>query len=226
MEDLQISGKTVEEATKKALTRLNVGLDGVEITVINPGKSGILGLGAEDALISVKLIETDTGNENTELKVARTILENLLDKMGVAAKIEVQSPPSMVDEDGMDNPFVLNLTGEDMGGLIGRRGQTLDALQYLLRLMFARQTKSKIPLMLDIEGYKQRRFEDLKTLALNVADQVKAKRSSVRLEPMPPFERRIVHMALANDPDVETESIGEGEARKVVISPKYKAAKR
>ncbi len=198
-------------------------MDEIEVTVIKEGRSGILGLGAEDALISVKLLVQDSqGNENEELKAARSILDTLLKGIGVTANIEIQTPESLVDEDGEDNPVVFNVTGEDLGGLIGRRGQTLDALQYLLRLIFARQTKSKMPIMVDIESYKQRRFEDLKTLALNVAEQVKAKHASVRLEPMPAFERRIVHMTLANDPDVATESIGEGEARKIVVSPKYK----
>jgi len=201
-------------------------LEEIEVTVLKEGRNGILGLGAEEALISVKVIEQNSGNENQEIKAARTILETLLKGLGVTASIEIQTPRTLIDEDGEDNPVVFNVTGEDLGGLIGRRGQTLDALQYLVRLMFARQTKSKIPIMVDIEGYKQRRFEDLKTLALNVADQVKAKRSSVRLEPMPAFERRIVHMTLANDPDVETESIGEGEARKIVVSPKYKQTKK
>lgn len=226
MENLQISAKTVEEATKKALIRLNVGLEEIEVTVLKEGRGGILGLGAEDAIISVKLLKqdigNDLGNENEELQKARTILETLLNGIGVTAKIDVQVPQVMLGEDGADNPVVFNVTGDDLGGLIGRRGQTLDALQYLLRLIFARQTKSKLPIMVDVEGYKQRRFDDLKTLALNVADQVKTQKSSVRLESMPPFERRIIHMTLANDPDVETESIGEGEARKIVVSPKYK----
>jgi spoIIIJ-associated protein len=222
MENLQISARTVEEAIKKALTRLNVGLEEIEVTVLKEGRGGILGLGAEDALISVKLLEPDTGNENNELQVARAILETLLNGLGVSANIEIHSPEVMVDENGEDSPVVFNVTGDDLGGLIGRKGQTLDALQYLVRLIFARQTRSKMPIMVDIEGYKQRRFDDLRVLALNVAAQVKEKRSSVRLEPMSPFERRIIHVTLANDPDVETESVGEGEARKVVVSPKYK----
>ena len=226
MEDLQISGKTVQEATKKALTRLNVGLDEIEVTVIKEGKSGILGLGSEDALISVKvLVDDNKGNENEELKAARQILDTLLKNLGVNAEIEIKTPESILDEDGEENPVVFNVTGEDLGGLIGRRGQTLDALQYLVRLMFARQTKSKMPIMVDVESYKQRRFEDLRTLAFNVADQVKTRRASIRLEPMPAFERRIVHMTLANDPDVVTESIGEGESRKIVVSPKLKSSR-
>jgi spoIIIJ-associated protein len=196
-------------------------LEEIEVTVLKEGKGGILGLGAEDALISVKLLEQNTGNENEELKTARTILETLLNGIGVTAGIDIQTPQALVDEDGEDNPVVFNVTGDDLGGLIGRRGQTLDALQYLVRLIFARQTKSRMPIMIDIEGYKQRRFEDLKVMALNVAAQVKEQRSSVRLEPMSAFERRIIHVTLANDPDVETESVGEGEARKIVVSPKY-----
>ncbi len=226
MEDLQISAKTVDEAIKKALTRLNVGLDEIEVTVLKEGRGGILGLGAEEALVSVKLLKQDNednaGNENEELKAARRILETLLNGMGIEAKIDIISPQSILDEDGNDNPVVFNLIGNDLGGLIGRRGQTLDALQYLLRLIFARQTKSRMPIMVDVEGYKQKRFEDLKTMALNVASQVKESQSSIRLEPMPAFERRIIHMTLANDPDVATESIGEGEARKIIVSPKYK----
>jgi len=198
-------------------------LDEIEVTVIKEGRSGILGLGAEDAQISVRLLNQDNqGNENEELKAARTILDTLLKGIGVTAQIEILMPQSLMDEDAEDNPVVFNVTGDDLGGLIGRRGQTLDALQYLVRLIFARQTKSKMPIMVDIEGYKQHRFEDLKVLALNVADQVKAKHASVRLEPMPAFERRIIHVTLANDPDVETESIGDGEARKIVVSPKHK----
>ena len=127
-----------------------------------------------------------------------------------------------LNEEGESNPVIFNITGDDLGILIGRRGQTLDALQYLVRLITSRQTKSKTPIMIDVENYKQRRYEDLRTLALNVAAQVKARRSSFRLEPMPAFERRIIHLTLANDPDVTTESIGEGEARKVVVLPKVK----
>ncbi len=223
MENLEISAKTVEEATKKALTQLNVGLDEVEITILNEGRSGILGLGAEDARIRVKLLHSDNqeNNEDSEsVAVAKDILENLLNKMGIRASIKIEYPEVTNNEDGEVNPVTLNLVGEDLGTLIGRRGQTLDALQYLVRLIASRNSKSKTPIIIDIEGYKQRRYEDLRTLALNVAAQVKAKRSSVRLEPMPAFERRIIHLTLANDPDVATESIGEGESRKVVVMPK------
>ena len=220
MESLEISAKTVEEATKKALTRLNVGLDEVDIQVLNQGKGGILGIGAEDAKILVTL-KPALGNESTdESGEAQKVIADLLELMGVAAQIEVQMPQEAFDEEGENNPVVFNLTGGNLEILIGRRGQTIDALQYLVRLMLTRQSKSKLPIMIDVEGYKQKRFDDLRAMALNVAEQVKAQNSSIRLEPMTAFERRIVHMALAKDSEVTTESIGEGEFRKVVVYPK------
>jgi spoIIIJ-associated protein len=119
-------------------------------------------------------------------------------------------------------PVVINIIGDDLGILIGRRGQTLDALQYFVRLITSRKTKSRTPIMIDVEGYKKRRYEDLRILAANVADQVKARGSSIRLEPMSPYERRIIHVALASDVDVKTESMGDGDSRRVVVSPKSK----
>jgi spoIIIJ-associated protein len=209
----------VEEATKKALTQLNVGLDEVEIVVLNEGKSGILGLGAEDARISVRLLKTDQPPEDS-VEAVKIILEELLSKMGVKSTVKVDFHSPMVDEEEGIKPVVLNITGDDLGILIGRRGQTLDALQYILRLIVSRESKSRVPVMLDVEDYKSHRYEDLRILAMNVAQQVKTQKTSFRLEPMPAFERRIIHLTLANDPEVTTESTGEGEGRKVVVIPK------
>jgi len=210
----------VEEATKKALAQLNVGLEEIEITIINEGRSGILGIGSEDARISVRQIEKPDNRDDKTAQIAADILNNILSKMGVKAKIEIQDHSFPIAEEGESNPITLNIIGGDLGILIGRRGQTLDALQYLVRLIFSRKAKSKSPIIIDVENYKQRRYEDLRTLALNVSQQVKAKKSSLKLEPMLPFERRIIHLTLANDPDVITESTGEGESRKVVVLPK------
>ena len=222
MENLEICAKTVEEATKKALTQLNVGLDEVEITVLNEGRSGILGLGAEDARISVKLLSPEKGEDAEAVKVAQDILENLLTRMDIRATVSIETPKAVVDEEGEVNPITFNIVGDDLGILIGRRGQTIDALQYFVRLITSRQTKSRTPILVDVENYKQHRYEDLRTLALNVAAQVRAKKISCRLEPMSAFERRIIHLTLANDPDVTTESVGEGEARKVMVLPRTK----
>jgi spoIIIJ-associated protein len=221
MENLEITAKTVEEATKKALTQLNAGLDEVEITVLNEGRSGILGLGAEDARISVRLKKSQNVEDSSVAKSAREILENILNKTGIKAEINMEYGTELVEE-GEGNPITLNITGNDLGSLIGRRGQTLDALQYLVRLITTKQTHSKAPIIIDVENYKKRRYEDLRTLALNVAEQVKSKKSSFKLEPMSPFERRIIHLTLADDPEVTTESIGEGDARKVMIMLKAK----
>jgi spoIIIJ-associated protein len=220
MENLEIYGKTVEEATKKALTQLNVGLDEVEISVLNEGRGGILGLGAEDARISVRLLKTQKPEENVA-QVAQEVLEELLQKLDVkaSAKLTPSSPDNNLD---FRESITFNIVGEDIGILIGRRGQTLDSIQYLLRLITAKRTGSRLPINLDVENYKQHRYEDLRTLALNVAQQVKIKKLTLRLEPMSAFERRIIHLTLADDPDVTTESVGQGDARKVMIIPKPK----
>jgi spoIIIJ-associated protein len=222
MESLEICGKTVEEATKKALAQLNASLDEVEISVIAEGKSGILGLGAEEAKIIVKLLSTESNRGKDDIDAAKSILEGLLTRMGFRATINVEKPEMAFNEDGEANPIVFNIVGDDLGILIGRRGQTIDSLQYLVRLISSKQTKTKTPIIVDVEHYKQRRYDDIRTLALNVAAQVKAKKTSFRLEPMPPFERRIIHLTLADDPEVTTESMGEGDARKVVVLPKSK----
>jgi spoIIIJ-associated protein len=220
MENLKISGKTVEEATKKALAQLKVGLENVEITVISPGKGGILGLGSEDAIIQVNVLKNGNIKDTSDIDKAKEFLNNLLVKMGFNAEIEVISPEEEYNEEGEVNPTVFNIKGEDTGSLIGRRGQTLDALQYLVRLITSKRTDLRSSIMVDVENYKQHRYEDLKVLALNVAEQVKTSKTSFRLEPMPAFERRIIHLTLANHPDVTTESTGEGEYRKVVVVPK------
>jgi spoIIIJ-associated protein len=211
----------VEEATKRALTQLNVGLEDVEIIVLSEGRGGILGIGAEDARIRVTLLEPPESNKGNGFGAEATeIVANLIDKMGIKAEISIQNAsPLTQDEVGQDQ-VVLAVSGEEAGSLIGRRGQTLDALQYIARLMLTRKLDTQASLIIDIENYRLRRYEDLRTLAINVGEQVKSKKTSIRLEPMTAYERRIVHMALANDPDVATESVGEGDYRKVVVYPK------
>jgi len=155
------------------------------------------------------------------VSTVRDILDHLLKLLDIQGKIGVKiGIPVFKDEETSVNPIIFNIEGDDLGILIGRRGQTLDALQYLTRILVSKRMTCNLPVIVDVEGYKLRHYEDLRILALNVAAQVKAKKSSFRLEPMPAIERRIIHVTLANDPDVVTESIGEGENRKVVISPK------
>jgi spoIIIJ-associated protein len=235
MENLEISGKTVDEAIAKALKQLGVEREDVNVTILNEGKSGgLFGLGSEDALISVEVLasaslgNTTTTPEPTSEAVvtsARETLEELLKLMDVTGTVTLGTYP---DESGEPNsaPIAFNIEGEDLGILIGRRGQTLSSLQYILRLIVGRKTNTWLPIVIDAESYKQRRYEALQALAHRMAEQVKTKGTPFALEPMPPYERRIVHMALANHSAVFTESIGEGESRKVVIKPKRPAAPR
>ncbi len=149
---------------------------------------------------------------------ANGILAALLSMMGVAAS--VVSPSRSFVEGEATAPIALDVKGDDLGILIGRRGQTLSCLQYIVRLIVGRQTEAWVPIIVDVEGYKQRRYEALQALAQRIAEQVKARGEPFTLEPMSAYERRIIHLTLAEHPDVTTESIGEGEARKVVILPK------
>ena len=149
-------------------------------------------------------------------EVAKQVLCELLHMMGIPAAVEVQSVPELSDE-GEPDTLVLNLTGEDLGILIGRRGETLGALQYLLRLMVSHRSKHWSNLVVDVENYRVRRLHALERLAKQVADDVVRTGRSQAMEPMPPDERRLVHIALRNHPKVATQSVGEGERRKVTV---------
>ncbi len=217
MKDLEISGKTVEEAIQHALEELNVSREEVEITVLNEGKHGILGLGGEEATIRVASL---TPKEEDGAEIAQNVLETLLDKMGLITSVALQAEPLLNLEKEDKAPITFNITGDDLGVLIGRRGQTLSCLQYIVRLIVAQQTKTWLLIMIDVEGYRQRRYSALQALAQRMAEQVKTSEMPFTLEPMSAFERRIIHITLADDPDVTTQSTGEGQARKVVILPK------
>ncbi len=224
MENLEMSGKTVEEATQRALEELGVSREEVEVTVLNEGKHGVLGLGAEEARIRVETLVPTPGNENDVADTARSILEALLSMMGVAASIVPGAKPFVEGGGGDVAPIAFNITGDDLGILIGRRGQTLSCLQYIVRLIVGHQAEAWVPIIVDVEEYKQRRYEALQALAWRIAEQVKTGREPFTLEPMSAYERRIIHIALADHPDVTTQSIGESETRKVVILPKEQSA--
>jgi len=220
MKSLEMNGKTVEEAIQRALEQLGVSREEVEVTVVKEGKPGILGLGAEEARIRVRSLVEMPEKESDVAEVAKRVLEALLTMMGVVASIVPQAKPFVGGEEGATIPIALDIEGDDLGILIGRQGQTLSCLQYIVRLIVGHQTKAWVPIIVDVEGYKQRRYEALQALAWRMAEQVKASGAPFTLEPMSAYERRIVHLALAEHPDVTTQSIGEGEARKVVILPK------
>ncbi|KGN00173.1 DNA-binding protein [Clostridium novyi A str. 4570] len=209
MRSIRMSGKTVEDAVSKALTELNVTIDEVETNVIEEGSKGIFGIfKTKDAEVEVIV------KEKAEDK-ARKFLRDVLDSMGVLAEIKIKEE---------DNVLKINLVGPKMGLIIGYRGETLDSLQYLVSLVVNKENNEKYKkVTLDTENYRSRREETLKRLAEKLAYKVRKTSKSVKLEPMNPYERRIIHSTLQNDSYVVTYSEGEEPHRRVIIDLKKKA---
>ncbi len=201
------------------MAHLGLNRDAVEVTTVREGRSGIFGLGAEDAIVRITALKPEEQPEavNSE-EVAQSILEKLLEYFEIDGKVNARTMPAVEGQE--EATISLDIQGEDLGILIGRRGQTLSALQYIVRLIVSRKIDNWVPIVIDVEGYKQRRARALQSFAIDMADRVKARRAPFTLEPMPPHERRIIHIALANNNHVTTESIGQGDERKVVIRPK------
>jgi len=153
-------------------------------------------------------------------EAAQGILETLLELMGVPASVDLVEQALVESKTEEPSSITLNVEGDDLGILIGRRGQTLSCLQHMVRIIVGHQKKVWLPIVIDVEGYKQRRCNALQALAFRIAEQVAQRGEPFALEPMPAFDRRIIHLALADHPDVTTESSGEGEARRLVIVPK------
>lgn len=230
MKEIEISAKNVEAAIKLALEELGTSREEVEVDVLSEGSHGLLGIGAEDAKVRVSLLEPapseadseptgpEPGQEREIVGLTRRILETILDKMGVAVSVVFDTEAVVQEAERASPPVIFNIEGDDLGILIGRRGQTLACLQYIVRLMAAQEMKAPTPvIVIDVNGYKQRRYQTLRALAQRLAEQVAATGNPFHLEPMPAYERRIIHLSLADHQDVTTESIGVGEARKVVI---------
>ncbi len=177
-------------------------------------------MGAEEATVRVTpLLPTSKGKTDVT-EIAKSVVEALLTRLGVVASIVPYVPLFSGEGDEANAPIAFDIKGDDLGILIGWHGQTLSCLQYVVRLIVAKQTETWPSIIIDVGGYKQRRCEALQALARRIAGQVEAKGEPFTLEPMPAYERRIVHLTLADHPDVTTQSVGEGEARKVVIEPK------
>ena len=165
------------------------------------------------------VLHTGVGDDDARSVDGQEVLDELLRLMGVRASVDTYLGEDLADE-GQPAPIVLNITGEDLGILIGRRGETLRALQYLVRLIVSHRVKHWTNLVVDVESYLARRRNALESLANRVADQAIRSGRTQALEPMPPYERRLVHIALRKHPRVTTQSVGEGERRKVTIVPK------
>ena len=206
MDMITVTAKTVDEAVTKALIELETTSDKLEYEVVDKGSAGFLGIGAKPAIIRAKKKET----------IADKAIEFLSQIFG-AMNLEVSITAAYNEE---EQELSLNLEGDDMGILIGKRGQTLDSLQYLANRVANKHQEGYVRVKLDTENYRARREETLRHLAKNIAHKVKRNRRPVALEPMNPYERRIIHSALQSDPYVMTHSEGEEPFRKVVITLK------
>lgn len=209
MDMLTFSAKTVEDAITKALIELETTSDKLEYEVIDKGSTGFLGIGAKPAIIRAK----------KKLSL-QDMAVNFLEQVFQAMDMEVDITAAYNEE---ESEMSINLDGEDMGILIGKRGQTLDSLQYLVSLIVNKNHEGYIRVKLDTENYREKRKKTLETLAKNIAYKVKRTKKPVSLEPMNPYERRIIHAALQNDKYVLTKSEGEDPFRHVVIALKKEA---
>ncbi|CAB1255570.1 RNA-binding cell elongation regulator Jag/EloR [Clostridium sp. MT-14] len=206
MKVIETTGKTVEEALKNALQELKVEKDKVEVEVLDEGNKGFLNfIGVRPAKIKVKV-------KRDYIYEAKVFLKSILDKMKVKAEIKIKEE---------NNVIKIYLTGSDMGILIGYRGETLDAIQYLLSLVINKNHEMEYKrVILDTENYRAKREETLRRLARRVAEKVRRTGRIVKLEPMNPYERRVIHSALQNDFYVNTYSEGQEPFRRVVVDLK------
>lgn len=203
---IEVVEKTVDDAVAAACAKLGVTSDKLEYRIIEKETKGLLGMFSKPAKIEYKRLFTVT-------EEAEYFLKNVLEKMDIESEISV-------DYDEENASMDVELLGSQMGILIGKRGQTLDSLQYLLSLVVNKNSENYIKVKIDTENYRERRKETLENLANNIARKVKKTRKPVALEPMNPYERRIIHSALQNDKYCDTHSEGEEPFRKVVITPK------
>lgn len=206
MEFVEFSAKTVNDAIIDACQKFTVASDKLEYEVIEEGSSGFLGIGSKPAVIKARV---KSSIEDT----AKDFLNSVFEAMNMVVVSDVKYDE---DEKTMD----IELSGDEMGVLIGKRGQTLDSLQYLVSLVVNKDTEDYIRVKVDTENYRQRRRETLENLAKNISFKVKRTKRAVSLEPMNPYERRIIHSALQNDKYVATHSEGNEPYRHVVVTIK------
>lgn len=206
MDCIEISAKTVNDAIIEACQKFGVSSDRLGHEVVEEGSNGFLGIGAKPAIIKawVKFSVVDD---------ARNFLKDVFSAMNMTVAVDVKY-------DEMEKSMDIELNGDDMGVLIGKRGQTLDSLQYLVSLVVNKNAEDYIRVKVDTENYRERRKETLENLAKNIAYKVKRNKRPVSLEPMNPYERRIIHSALQNDKYVTTHSEGDEPFRRVVVTLK------
>ena len=219
MNTIQMTGKTVEDAIEIALRELDVDRGEVEIDVISRGKAGVFGLGSEPAKVKVSKLLLSSSKEvdssSDVIRVARETIDELISLMDV----DVMCNLRQAESEEVGGPM-FEIEGDDSGLLIGRKGETLRSLQFMVRFLVSRKTGERANLSVDVEGYDDRRRQSLSSLANRVAQRVVKTGRSIELEPMNPRERRLVHITLSENGDVYTESSGTGEGRRVVILPR------
>ena len=206
MDFIEVSAKNVDEAVIEACQKLVVTRDKLEYEVIEEGSNGFLGIGSKPAIIKARVKASVDGK-------AVDFLKEVFAAMNMAVVIDAKF-------DETDNNLDIDLSGDDMGVLIGKRGQTLDSLQYLVSLVVNKDAQDYIRVKVDTEDYRRRRKETLENLAKNIAYKVKRTKRPVSLEPMNPYERRVIHSALQNDKYVTTHSEGDEPFRRVVVTLK------
>ena len=206
MDFIEVSAKTVSDAITEACQKLMVSSEKLEYVVVEEGSSGFLGIGSKPAIIKAKIKDTIEDK-------AKIFLDDVFKAMNLDVIINIQY-------DEANKSIDIDLSGSEMGVLIGKRGQTLDSLQYLVSLVVNKDVEDYIRVKVDTENYRQRRKETLENLAKNISYKVKRTKRPVSLEPMNPYERRIIHSALQNDKYVTTHSEGEEPFRHVVVALK------
>jgi spoIIIJ-associated protein len=239
---LEVIAPTIEEAVEKGLKQLGLSEDDVDVEVLDEGKHGLFGLGNRQARVALTLkpVDADTSasekviessdqekedgetsvsldDEPEEVAIARETINIILEKMQVTAKVSVKLGDS---DSNRVAPVLIDIEGEDLSFLIGKKAETINALQYITGLIVGRELGRWIPLQIDVQHYRQRRENELRKMARRIAEQVVSTGRRQVLEPMPPNERRIIHIELRENPNVVTESIGEDPRRKVTIRPK------
>ena len=232
---LEIIAPTVEEAVAQGAAELGVSPQRLLVEVLDEGGHGLLGVGGRQARVRLTLLgapaaakpapEPDEDEEDDELgptdealDVSRDTVRELISLMGLEARVTSRwGEAENADE---ARPLLVDVRGDDLSLLIGRRGESLAALQYITRLIVGKEIGDYAPIVIDVEGYRARRERQLRQLARRMADEAIERARTMTLEPMPPAERRIIHLELRDHPRVYTESVGEGEQRKVTVIPR------
>jgi spoIIIJ-associated protein len=213
---IEVSGANEDDAVAQGLFELGVEEDEVDIEILDEGDP------ATDTPTKVRLTVRPVTRqpENEVVAGARTTLQELLSKLRVRGRVEAHWGEAADETE--EQPLMLNVEGDDLGMLIGHKGETLASLQYITRVIAAKRLGKAVNVVVDVENYKERREEQLRRLAKRLADQATQQGRTMSLEPMPANERRVIHLALRDRTDVTTESVGEGRSRKVTIVPKAK----